>query len=161
MPKNWKRDHNPNARPLGCNGRYGESGRKAHARAGTENCDKCRASSAHYARERTRGQGNRAPLKPCGTMAAAVRHRNRGERPCLPCYAAEAKYHADLREKRRQAPENLHQEGERLARLILSRRRSKCLAWRRHTPGHCPACGVHSPAGRLQITPPDVERIAA
>jgi hypothetical protein len=54
----------------------------------------------------------------------------------------------------------LHAEGERLAKRILSRRRRACHARRQHTPGHCPACGVHSPAGRLQLNPPD-ERIAA
>jgi hypothetical protein len=101
MPKNWKRDHDPFARPLGCNGRYGESGRHAHKKAGTVPCDDCRASSNHYARELRRGQPNPTPLHPCGTPAAARRHRYRGEPVDLACADAEAKYHAENRAKHR------------------------------------------------------------
>ena len=100
----WKLDHNPDARPLGCNGRYGGSGRKKHFRNGTPTCQACRESNAHYQREHRRGQPTPRPKpQPCGTMAAAHRHRQRGEKPCLPCYTAEAKYHADLRAAKKAA----------------------------------------------------------
>jgi hypothetical protein len=100
----WKLDHDPEQRPLGCNGRYGGSGRKMHFRNGTPTCDRCKASNAHYQREHRRGQPNPRPKpQPCGTMAAAHRHREAGEKPCLDCYTAEAKYHADLRAKKRAA----------------------------------------------------------
>ena len=94
----WRLDHDPFARPLGCNGRYWGSGRKVHQRAGTPTCEACRDSNWHYQREFRRGQPLPRPVpQPCGTPAAAHRHRARGEKPCLDCYAAEAKYHADLR----------------------------------------------------------------
>jgi len=102
----WRLDHDPFARPLGCNGKYGGSGRKLHARKGTPTCDKCRESNAHYQREFRRGQPLPRPKpKPCGTMAAAHRHREAGEKPCLACYAAEAKHHQELRAKKRAAHE--------------------------------------------------------
>jgi hypothetical protein len=144
-PKNWKRDHDPEAQPLGCNGKYGGSGRKMHQRAGTPTCHKCRASNSHYQREFRRGQPAPRPRpKPCGTMAAAHRHREAGEKPCLDCYAAEAKYHADLRERQRLARlEALHAEGRRLAEQIIQRRRRRCSHARKHTSGHCDSCGVH------------------
>jgi len=94
----WRLDHDPENRPLGCNGRYGGSGRKKHFRAGTPTCDACKASNAHYQREFRRGQPNPRPKpQPCGTNAAAHRHREAGEKPCLPCYNAEAKYHKQNR----------------------------------------------------------------
>ena len=102
--KSWRLDHDPFARPLGCNGKYGGSGRKLHARRGTPTCDKCRESNAHYQREHRRGQPTPRPKPlPCGTMAAARRHRERGEKPCLECYGAEARYHAELRAAKRAA----------------------------------------------------------
>ena len=101
----WRLDHDPYARPLGCNGKYGGSGRKLHERARTPNCDQCRASNAHYQREHRRGQPTPRPTpQPCGTMAAAHRHRERGEKPCQDCYTAEAKHHAELRAKKRAVP---------------------------------------------------------
>ena len=103
MPKNWKADHDPEARPLGCNGKYGPSGRKRHFRRGEPNCEKCRASEAHYAREMRRGQNLPRYINPCGTAAAAKRHRDKGERLCIPCATAEAKYHADLRAMKKAA----------------------------------------------------------
>ena len=95
--KSWRLDHDPEQRPLGCNGRYGDSGRKAHRRKGEDICGLCREAANHVVRERRRGQPNPRPLSPCGTPAAARRHRLHGQKPCLPCYNAEAKYHKQNR----------------------------------------------------------------
>lgn len=103
MPTNWDITHDPDNPPRGCNGQIGESGRKRHTRHRTPICDECRAASAWYARERKRGGRISRPLKPCGTMAAATRHRTRGERVCLACAIAEARYHSVLRAKKRAA----------------------------------------------------------
>jgi hypothetical protein len=91
--------HDPEKRPIGCNGKYGASGLLKHKREGTDICDACRESEKHYRRELRRGQPLKHPLKPCGTRAAAERHRKRRERLDLACRVAEAKYHADLRAK--------------------------------------------------------------
>lgn len=56
MAKTWDRAHNPEARPLGCNGKYGSSGRGRHKYYGTPVCDACKASDNHYCRELRRGQ---------------------------------------------------------------------------------------------------------
>lgn len=160
MPKNWKRDHDPGTPPVGCNGKPGDSGRKKHRRAGTEQCAKCREAAAWAARERRRGQGLPRPLHPCGTPAAAKRHRDNGERLCVPCAIAEARYHAENRAKHRATLAALHTEAAELSRRILARRRRQCQMSKQHTPDHCKACGVHAPAGRLQLPAPD-ERIAA
>ena len=102
----WDLTHDPEARPLGCDGKYGGSGRKKHQRNRTPNCDQCRASNNHYQREFRRGQPKPRPVpQPCGTMAAAHRHREAGEKPCLECYGAEAKYHQQLRATKRAAHE--------------------------------------------------------
>jgi hypothetical protein len=98
--KSWRLDHDPENRPLGCNGKYGDSGRKVHRRRGEDICDKCRQSANHVVRERRRGSPNPQRINPCGTPAAARRHRLHGEKPCLDCYTAEAQYHADLRAKK-------------------------------------------------------------
>lgn len=96
----WDLSHDPDARPLGCNGKYGTSGYQRHLRRGEEVCEKCRCSVNHYQRERKRG-GAPTPLRlqPCGTPAAARRHRKAGEEPCMRCKLAEAqdahdRYHA-------------------------------------------------------------------
>ncbi|QDK01936.1 hypothetical protein SEA_VIBAKI_56 [Arthrobacter phage Vibaki] len=93
----WRLDHNPNARPLGCNGRYGKSGAERHRRAGRPACKLCKASAAHWARENRRGGLRPRTLQPCGTPAAAHRHRQRGEPVDFACHLAEATYRAELR----------------------------------------------------------------
>ncbi|WNN96004.1 hypothetical protein SEA_HIRKO_54 [Arthrobacter phage Hirko] len=101
MPKRgpWRLDHNPFARPLGCNGAYGVSGARRHRRQGTATCAACLASEAHYQREYRRGQPKPKALKPCGTWAAAQRHRVKGERLDMACVAAESEYKQALRER--------------------------------------------------------------
>lgn len=92
-------NHNPFARPLGCNGLYGKSGRIRHTKAGEPVCLKCRESSGHYQRElRSRGIPKRK-LKPCGTNAAARRHRRKGEALCFKCKLAEAESRASYYRK--------------------------------------------------------------
>lgn len=96
--KAWKA-HNPHARPLGCNGKYGSSGYKAHKRKNTRVCGRCRVSAAHYMRERRRG--GLLPHKPlpkhCGTMPGVAGHRQAGEPLDFACKLAEANYKADRR----------------------------------------------------------------
>jgi hypothetical protein len=94
-PPAWDWSHDPEKRPLGCNGRYGNTGAARHYRKGTKACKKCLRSTAHYQRERRRGQllGGRK-LQPCGTNAAAMRHKRAGEELCYPCKLARAEYHA-------------------------------------------------------------------
>lgn len=41
-------------------------------------------------------------LKPCGTRAAYVRHREHGEEPCGPCKTANSEYFADRYQAKRQ-----------------------------------------------------------
>lgn len=98
----WKFEHNPEDRPLGCNGKYGSSGYKRHKREGTEPCAACLESKAHYTRELRRGQGypNRT-LVPCGERSAAVRHRRRGEPVDFKCRAAEARHRAKYMSRQR------------------------------------------------------------
>lgn len=104
--KAWKLDHDPTSRPLGCNGKYGDSGRKLHRRKGEEICSDCRESANHVVRERRRGSPSPRRINPCGTAAAARRHRLRGEPVDLLCRAAEANYHAENRRKHREAARN-------------------------------------------------------
>jgi hypothetical protein len=100
MPKNWDLSHDPEARPLGCNGKYGTSGYKAHRRRGNEPCTRCKASLAHYARELRRGQGTPKQLHPCGTPAAYKRHADRGEPIDFACRVGRSNYLAEQRAKR-------------------------------------------------------------
>ena len=95
---NWDLTHRPDSRPKGCNGKYGSSGVKLHARRGTKACKLCRASTNHYRRELKRGQPlRRAPLQPCGTHAGYRRHERRGEEKCFKCRAAESAYRMNYR----------------------------------------------------------------
>ncbi|GEM_PF-4664478 len=48
---------------------------------------------------RPKGRAERQPVKPCGTRAAAHRHRYHGERICDPCLEAEREH--DRNRKRR------------------------------------------------------------
>lgn len=97
----WKIDHDPEARPLGCNGRYGKSGWERHRRNGTEVCEACRESQRHYQREAARGQRYPRVLYPCGTHQAAERHRKNGEPVDFPCRLAYAAYNTENSRKRR------------------------------------------------------------
>lgn len=96
---NWDYSHNPNVRPLGCNGRYGNSGRRRHQRRGEMPCRKCTDSANHYKRETRRGQPMPRRLKPCGTPAAASRHRFHSEPLDFACMVAEARHRTELRQK--------------------------------------------------------------
>ena len=61
------------------------------------------SSAAEYARryrDRRRGGPPRQP-KPCGTRAAAARHRRNGEEPCDACLEAERTYNREMARKRR------------------------------------------------------------
>ena len=107
MPKNWKQDHDPFARPLGCNGKYGTSGTKKHRRQNQTPCAACKASEAHYACELRRGQGSPRLIQPCGTNAAYKRHTTRGEKPCFKCAVARAEYQAN--QKRARKPQQTNQ----------------------------------------------------
>lgn len=101
MPKRgpWRLDHDPEARPLGCNGAYGVSGARRHKRRGESACRACLDSAAHYLREYRRGQPKPRVLKPCGTWGAAQRHRVKGERLDMACVEAESVYKQALRAK--------------------------------------------------------------
>lgn len=97
----WRKDHDPEARPLGCRGKYGASGSQWHRAHGEKPCDKCRASESHLRRENRRGQNYPLVLYPCGTWQAAKRHQNKGEVIDLPCKLARNAYEKQLRDKRR------------------------------------------------------------
>jgi len=97
--KSWRKDHDPFARPLGCNGKYGVSGVQRHTKAGTEPCKKCRESYAHYRREARRGGIKPRTPKPCGTYAAAQRHKAKKEPLCFKCKVAETNYRTELRNR--------------------------------------------------------------
>lgn len=99
----WRKDHDPFARPLGCNGKYGVSGVQRHRKAGTDPCEACRESNAHYRRERRRGGIKPRKPQPCGTYAAAQRHKWHGEPLDFACRVAEANYRAELRSRQRNA----------------------------------------------------------
>lgn len=99
LHRRWDYSHKPGRRPHGCNGKYGASGRKKHGRERTTVCQRCRASDAHYKREARRGEKIGRPLKPCGTPAAARRHRVNNEPLDFACKVAEAQYHADRRKE--------------------------------------------------------------
>lgn len=97
----WNFDHDPESRPLGCNGLYGKSGAAKHRYRKEPVCDACKASQNHYERELNRGQKYPRVLKPCGTPAAALRHRYNNEPLDLACHeallAARRKRHAARR----------------------------------------------------------------
>lgn len=93
----WKLTHDPTVRPKGCSGKYGDSGRNLHRRRNEPVCGSCSESSNHAKRERRRGQPNPHRIRPCGSMAAATRHRNNNEELDFACKVAEANYHAELR----------------------------------------------------------------
>ncbi|QWY79689.1 hypothetical protein PP637_gp60 [Arthrobacter phage Persistence] len=98
--KNSQTTHDPTARPLGCNGKYGDSGRQQHKKAGTDYCTACRESSAHYRREIQRGGIKVRTPQPCGTYAAAARHAYNKEPLDFACRIARANYRADLKAKK-------------------------------------------------------------
>jgi hypothetical protein len=97
----WNLDHDPEARPLGCNGKYGQSGLERHYRHKTEPCEACRESSRHYQRELRRGQRYPRILWPCGTWQAAERHRTKGEPVDWPCAQAYRDYNTEKARERR------------------------------------------------------------
>ena len=103
--RNWDKNHDPEERPLGCNGRYGNSGGSWHRRQtrakARKVCARCKKSAAHYARERRRGGIKPRELQPCGTWAAAVRHRYKGEELDFACRLAEAKQAQEKRDRKR------------------------------------------------------------
>lgn len=160
----WREAHDPEARPLGCNGKYGVSGAQRHDRAGEERCEACRESCNHYKREQRRGGLVKRRPPACGTYPAVSRHKRRSEPLDFACRVAQARYRAKNREQHRQATTArlaaLHAEAEQLVEGILRRRRRQCHFSKKHTHDHCRHCGVHSPAGKLQPTT-QPERIAA
>lgn len=93
-------DHDPDARPLGCNGKYGESGLQQHKRAGTEPCDACRESYRHNRRELRSGRIKPRTPAPCGTYPAAARHAHKGEPLDFACRIARAQYRAELKQRK-------------------------------------------------------------
>ena len=97
----WDLTHNPMVRPLGCNGRYGKSGADTHRRHGQKVCARCRKSQNHYQREVHRGGIKPRPLKPCGTNAAAERHRINGEELCFACKVAISQRVQQYRERQK------------------------------------------------------------
>lgn len=99
----WRKDHDPAAKPLACNGKYGASGSQRHRYHGEKPCEKCRESEAHMRREARRGQRHPKVLYPCGTWQAAKRHQKRGEEIDYPCKLARAKYERELRAEKRAA----------------------------------------------------------
>lgn len=140
----WDIDHNPETRPIGCNGKYGGSGMQYHRAHGTTICQDCRDSHNHYQRERRRGGLPRRRPAPCGTNAAVDRHRRRKEPLDFACKLAEAKHQAEYRERiAREAVGNVHAEGKLLADWIVTRRRRRCGDAGKHAIGHCENCGVH------------------
>lgn len=106
-PKNphrrWDLSHNPMERPLGCNGKYGGSGMLKHQRKGEKVCRRCLNSKRHYNREYSRKGIVFSPRvyerQPCGTAAAAARHRKAGEPRDYACKVAEAQYKRDYRKR--------------------------------------------------------------
>lgn len=100
----WDLTHDPEAKPLGCNGKYGRSGMERHRYHGEEICEPCRESGRHYDRERRRGQKYPRTLYPCGTYQAAARHKRKGEEVDYPCKVAYAERNTrDTRAKRARA----------------------------------------------------------
>ena len=100
MPR-WKLSHDPEANPLGCNGKPGKSGYNKHKNAGTKVCRKCRAAFNWWQRERRRKGNVRRILRPCGTYAAYARHKRRNEPVDLACAIAGADYAAERRRIRK------------------------------------------------------------
>jgi hypothetical protein len=99
--RRWDLTHNPERRPLGCNGKYGKSGAARHRRHGTKVCLRCRNSASHYTREYRRGAIRPRVLEPCGTNAAAERHRAKGEDLCLACKVAVSERQQDYRDRQK------------------------------------------------------------
>lgn len=99
----WRFDHDPFARPLGCNGKYGGSGVQKHRHYGTPPCKDCLESIAHYKRERRRGGLKPKQPAPCGTYGGAAQHKAKKEPTCFKCRVAEAAYRAEHRSKQREA----------------------------------------------------------
>jgi hypothetical protein len=100
--QHWDMSHNPEAKPLGCNGRYGKSGSNRHYYHKTKVCERCRQSARHYERELARGQAYPRRLKPCGTPAAARRHRARKEPMDKACLIAEDRARTERKARQRQ-----------------------------------------------------------
>jgi hypothetical protein len=98
---NWDTTHNPFVRPLGCNRRYGNSGRNGHKNRGEPICDKCLTSAAHYAREWRRKAIKPRTLEPCGTHAAAERHRRNNEPIDMACRLADAAKSQEYRDNQK------------------------------------------------------------
>lgn len=130
--KPWKLSHNPSSRPLGCNGKYGQSGARLHRRRGEKVCKRCSKSGAHYQRERRRGEfQGPPPLRPCGTPSAAARHKSRGEPIDLACRLALAKQQQELRDRQRREMDGVPSRGPYSpysagARTLLARTCMKC-----------------------------------
>jgi hypothetical protein len=104
VPKNWDYTHDPDARPTGCNGKYGKSGAQRHRREGEDpcpRCPRCHASAAHYMREYRRGALMNVKPGGCGTYGGTAMHKAKGEPTCFKCRVAEAAYRAELREKQK------------------------------------------------------------
>jgi hypothetical protein len=102
--KQWNLDHDPETRPLGCNGKYGPSGSLAHKRLGEAVCPVCRESVNHYRREGRRGSGGtQRRLRPCGTNAAAKRHRRNNEELDFRCRVAEFDYNERIKASRKKS----------------------------------------------------------
>jgi hypothetical protein len=95
--RRWRLDHDPAARPLGCDGRWGHTGADRHRKKGEAVCAACKTSAAHYAREHRRKALRKKALQPCGTPAAAQRHREKGEPVCFKCRVADAEKGRQLR----------------------------------------------------------------
>jgi len=100
--KEWDFSHLPGRRSHGCNGKYGASGYNRHLREKTKPCQRCRDSLNHWRREKKRGGLVPRKLQPCGTNAAARRHRDNAEPLDLACRVAEAAYTAGLRKLARE-----------------------------------------------------------
>lgn len=103
--------HDPEARPLGCNGKYGRSGQKRHKRGGTEVCEPCRLSYNHYWRAYRRGDIEKQEIsrwdlthnparRPLGCngrygKSGADTHRRHGQAVCKRCRASQNHYNRE------------------------------------------------------------------
>lgn len=65
-------------------------------------------------------------LEPCGTNAAALRHRRRGEPLCVPCREAKNAYAREIGAKRRRA------EGKPVRPKVVEREHGTLVGWRQH-----------------------------
>lgn len=94
---------NPDARPLGCNGKYGASGVRKHRYHGETPCERCLKSFNHYRRDKRRGgRGTPLKLQPCGTPAARARHVRNGEPIDFACRLAHANMNREYRKRKRE-----------------------------------------------------------